>query len=152
MASCSQGFVAAEIAKLAGTSRDYARRYAAYCWHLGRLLLLGWRTLPTGRTQVYRLLAGQELAAAPQWHRRGEEKEHRLKTCATKSIAAAALEAVCRGCQQRINGFLGEMEQVITAISGDAELLRGLVTTMHRDLAAAAAPEADHEPKNGDQS
>lgn len=109
-----------DLAALSGCTQEYAGRYLRFLKQ-EKYLLPGEAVKLSrfGLGLTYRVAPGREKAEPPHWSRRTEERK--------------AIDP-CAECRERIGGVLGEMRQTLTAISGGAELVLGMVSELEAGL------------------
>jgi hypothetical protein len=130
-AARGETFTAKDLAVLAETHLDYAKRYLRFCVKQGLVALYTTK----GNTAYYQIGEGQKRAAAPAWNRRVEEKK-------------AKMVDPCRGCQVRVKTILDEMKTMLIAISGEADDLHGIIDEIQAGLPFTRPLES----KNGDSA
>lgn len=121
------GFTVADLTRLSGACRDYAKRYVR--WLLGEdfLEVVGYQTR---EIKVYRIVPGKEAGSAPRWQRLYEEARTRPKGAAPKQEATILDAAV----KIRVTEVLGEMEATLARAAGQVQAARDIVAGMKRDL------------------
>ncbi len=115
-----RAFTCKDLAALAGCTQEYASRYLRFLKDQEYLQEAGAVKLSRfGLGLAYRVMPGREKEEPPHWSRRAEERK--------------AIDP-CAECRERIGGVLGEMRQTLAAISGEAELVLGMVNELEAGL------------------
>lgn len=113
-----ESFTAQDIALLAESNLDYAKRYLRFCVKQGVVML---HSRP-GNLNHYQITPGRERLEAPAWNRREEERKIH------ESLSP------CWSCQGHVKTIMGEMRQVLAAISGEAESVLEIIDEIEAGL------------------
>lgn len=108
-----------EASRFSEASMDYAKRYLRWLDEIEAVDTIKGRN----NARRYRLADGWGDQPAPRWNRRAQRRR----------LQEGAADA-CVDCTAKIGGVLGEMRRTLTAISGEAELVLGMVNELEAGL------------------